>query len=115
MEIKEHMGQGIISVSKALFEDTEKPTRQPETLAEWRSLLMLPEEYRLLEAKADAVYPFWLLTVESEAIPVVDGKLPELSLIVRQEYDQENDTRHIYLDRIELASEQKVIWQRSNQ
>lgn len=101
------MGKGIISVSSALFEDT---TKQPETLAEWHALLMLPEEYRLLEAKADAVYPLWLIAVESDAIPVVDGKLPDVTPIY---CFVDDNTRKSYLDRIELASEQKVIWQRS--
>lgn len=99
------MGQGIISVSKALFEDTEKPIKQPETLAEWHALLMLPEEYHLLEAKADAVYPLWLITVESDAIP-----LPGVTPIVCRDDMQAN-----YLDRIESASGHKVIWQRSKQ
>jgi hypothetical protein len=91
------MGQGIISVSSAMFEERE----QPRTLAEWHALLMLPVEYRVLEAKADAMYPLWLITVENDAIPVVKGK--KLS-------------KGYYLERIEIDKPKKrVIWSREEQ
>lgn len=99
------MGQGIISVSTALFEQQ----KQPQTLAEWHALLRLPEEYRLLEVKVDAVYPLWLLTVENEAIPEVEGKLPDVTPIFRAEHDFGIQTA--YLDRIEVNKPSHcVIW-----
>lgn len=117
------MGQGIITVGKAVFEHHEpaeesiiigETPKQPQSLAEWHAFLMLPEEYHLLEAKMDPMYPYWHVTVECEAIPVVAGKLTEISPI----YRVEDGKRKHYLDRIELnpySSERKVIWQRSEQ
>lgn len=106
------MAQGIITVSEAMFEGHDAP-KQPQTLAEWHAFLMLPEEYHLLEAKKDAVYPYWKLTVEHKAIPMAD-----VAPIYCVERNEENGTQTHYLDRIELVGYKpgyRVIWQRSKQ
>jgi hypothetical protein len=122
------MGQGIIPVSTALFEPHEpmvdgmsmtdkEHIALPQTLAEWHALLMLPEEYKVLEAKADAMYPLWLITVENDAIPVARGKkLPDIQLIMQQDYDSETDVLTVSLKQIEVYTpKQCVIWQREEQ
>jgi hypothetical protein len=119
------MGQGIISVSEALFEPHEPMVDGismtdkehivlPQTLAEWHALLMLPEEYKVLEVKADAVYPLWLITVENDAIPVVKGKkLSNVTPIFCVEDNEDGTRKGYYLDRIEIDKpKHRVIWQR---
>lgn len=120
------MGRGIIHVSQALFEKQElpyngavnddEPTKLPETLAEWHALLMLPEDYRLLEAKLLREFQdqAWELLVENEAIPEQEGKLVEISPIFRMDFNEDDGPRKIYLDRIEInryAPDMQVIWQ----
>lgn len=122
------MGRGIITVSQALFErqeikdqdgnviaESDEPIKQPQSLAEWHALLMLPEGFRLLEAKSDQMYPYWHVIVEHEDIPTIEGKLLEVSPIYCVE--QKGETRTHYLDRIEIgrygSNEWKTIWQRS--
>lgn len=105
------MGQGIITVSSALFEDQHVP----QTLAEWQTLLMLPDELRLLEAKSDVTHPYWNITVEHEAIPTVEGKQVEVVPIFTRQYNEEDGTSTTRLERIDLrvpTEESSVIWQR---
>lgn len=107
------MAQGIISVSTALFEPYELMVdgvsmtdkihmALPQSLAEWRALLMLPGEYRLLEAKINPTFPEWNITVEHETIPVTEGTLPAVLPIYTREYNEESDTHTTYLERIEV-------------
>lgn len=108
------MGRGIIQVSTNMFE--KQDTKRPETLAEWHALLMLPEEYRLLEAKLSKEFhdQVWELLVENDAIPGTDGKLLDVSPIIRVDFDEESGTSKGYLDRIEInryAPDMQVIWQ----
>lgn len=110
------MGRGIIQVSTNLFE--KQDTKQPETLAEWHALLMLPEEYHLLGATLSKEFHDqvldWELLVENDAIPEVGGKLTEVSPIFRMDFDEEGGTRKSYLDRIEInrySPDMQVIWQ----
>ena len=122
------MGQGIISISTALFEPYE-PTVDgvsttdkehvalPQTLAEWHTFLLLPEEYHLLDVKLDAMYPLWLITVESDAIPMVKSKkLPDVTPIFCIENNEDGTRKGHYLDRIEIDKPKwHVVWQRKEQ
>lgn len=107
------MGQGIISVSRTLFEPyepmvdgmstTEKdyiPPALPQTLAEWHSFLLLPDEFRLLEVRSDEYC--YALTVEHKAIPVVKGKLPEVTLLVTRKHNEKDGTSTTYLEKVEV-------------
>lgn len=118
------MGQGIISISQALFEtpqegyasSEQEPLKQPETLAEWHTLLMLPGTFKLLGTKKEADLHYWSLTVENDAIPVIEGKLLNVELIYGTDFSRDDGTSTHYLDRIEVyVPERKAIWQRSEQ
>lgn len=113
-QMANRVGRGIIYVSQT------HSMKLPETLAEWHSMLMLPEEYRLLEAKLSKEFhdQVWELLVENSAIPSVEGKLTEVSPIFRVDFDEESGTSKNYLDRIEIKKytpDMRVIWQRNEE
>jgi hypothetical protein len=96
------MPQGCIHISKAAWQNGHKV---PVTQAGWQSALHLPADYQVVDVQSGCAYgDVWIIVVESEYIPDVDGNvLPEIVPMYRRTAGLKEE-----LDYIETR-----IWDRS--